>query len=150
MAQNITLSYRTLVDEALAKIETIQPQDAVQLHGRDDRVLVEMGGIRGLKRAGRGAVARRGALSARHARVLDRPGLALSQAGVRRGQKICVLLRWWLALGAGGGDGAAHGAQARRAYPRRLPRLEGRRRAGGDGGEEVARHPEMRAAERRA
>src|SRR3989304_3449395 len=53
MAQNITLSYRTLVDEALAKIETIQPQDAVQLHGRDDVVLVDIRDIRELKRAGR-------------------------------------------------------------------------------------------------
>src|SRR3989304_2373168 len=54
MAQNITLSYRTLVDEALAKIETIQPQDAVQLHGRDDVVLVDIRDIRELKRDGRG------------------------------------------------------------------------------------------------
>jgi len=53
MAQKITLSYRTLVDEALAKIETIQPQDAVKLHGRDDVVLVDIRDIRELKRDGR-------------------------------------------------------------------------------------------------
>ncbi len=53
MAQKITLSYRTLVDEALAKIETIQPQDAVQLHGCDDVVLVDIRDIREIKLEGR-------------------------------------------------------------------------------------------------
>jgi rhodanese-related sulfurtransferase len=53
MAQKITLGYRTLVEEALAKIETIQPQDAVKLHGRDDVVLVDIRDIRELKRDGR-------------------------------------------------------------------------------------------------
>ena len=53
MAQKITLSYRTLVDEALAKIETIQPQDAVKLHGQGDVVLVDIRDPRELQREGK-------------------------------------------------------------------------------------------------
>jgi len=53
MAQNITVGFRALVNAALEKIETIQPQDAVPLHGRDDVVLVDLRDIRELKRDGR-------------------------------------------------------------------------------------------------
>jgi rhodanese-related sulfurtransferase len=53
MAQTVTLGFRALVDAALEKIETIQPADAVPLHGRDDVVLVDLRDIRELKRDGR-------------------------------------------------------------------------------------------------
>ena len=53
MAQKITLGYRALLDEALSKIETIQPEEAVKLHGRDDVVIIDIRDIRELKREGR-------------------------------------------------------------------------------------------------
>jgi rhodanese-related sulfurtransferase len=53
MAQNITLGYRKLVDDALQKIETIAPEEAVKLHGRDDVVLVDLRDVRELKRDGK-------------------------------------------------------------------------------------------------
>ena len=53
MTQKITLGFRALVDEALKNIETIQPDEAVKLHGRDDVVIVDIRDIRELKREGR-------------------------------------------------------------------------------------------------
>src|SRR5262249_1504724 len=69
-------------------------------------------------------------LPARHAGILDRPAESVSQAGVRRGQALPLLLQRRLALGAGDADRAAHGAQAGGAFRRRLFRLEEGRRPG--------------------
>ncbi|MGA0597553.1 rhodanese-like domain-containing protein [Enterovirga sp. CN4-39] len=53
MPQTITRGYRTLVDEANAKIETLPAEEALKLHGRDDVVLVDIRDPRELERDGR-------------------------------------------------------------------------------------------------
>lgn len=53
MPQNITTGFRKLVDDALGQIETISPEQAKELHGRDDIVFVDIRDIRELSRAGR-------------------------------------------------------------------------------------------------
>ena len=53
MPQTITRGYRTLVDEANAKIETLPVEEALKLHGRDDVVLVDIRDPRELERDGR-------------------------------------------------------------------------------------------------
>ena len=71
---------------------------------------------------------RRVRLHPRHAGVLDRSGLALRQADLPGRQEIHLPLRRRPALGARGQDRAGHGAEAGRAYRRRLRRLARRRR----------------------
>jgi rhodanese-related sulfurtransferase len=53
MPQTITRGYRSLVDEANGKIETLPVADAIALHGRDDVVLVDIRDPRELERDGR-------------------------------------------------------------------------------------------------
>jgi rhodanese-related sulfurtransferase len=53
MAQNITNSVMTMVKEAKAQIEEIEPQDAIKLHGNPDVVLVDIRDPRELERDGR-------------------------------------------------------------------------------------------------
>jgi rhodanese-related sulfurtransferase len=53
MPQTITRGYKAMVAEANAKIETLSPQDAVQLHGREDVVLVDLRDPRELEREGK-------------------------------------------------------------------------------------------------
>jgi rhodanese-related sulfurtransferase len=53
MPQTITRGYKALVAEANAKIETLSPQDAVTLHGREDVVLVDLRDPRELEREGK-------------------------------------------------------------------------------------------------
>ncbi len=53
MPQTITRGYRTLVDEANARIETLPAEEALKLHGRDDVVLVDIRDPRELERDGR-------------------------------------------------------------------------------------------------
>ncbi|MEJ8574687.1 rhodanese-like domain-containing protein [Microbaculum marinum] len=53
MPQNITTGYRKLVDDALAEVETISPEQAKDLLGRDDVVFVDIRDIRELSRSGR-------------------------------------------------------------------------------------------------
>ena len=52
MPQTITRGYKALVDEANAKVETIPATEAVQLHGREDVVLVDLRDPRELEREG--------------------------------------------------------------------------------------------------
>ena len=52
MPQTITRGYKAIVAEANAKIETLSPQDAVKLHGREDVVLVDLRDVRELEREG--------------------------------------------------------------------------------------------------
>ena len=51
--QTITTGFRKLVDDALAEIETIDAEAAINLHGRDDVIFVDLRDIRELARAGR-------------------------------------------------------------------------------------------------
>ena len=53
MPQNITVSSRTLVDEAEKEIETLPVEQAIALHGRNDVVLVDIRDIRELQREGK-------------------------------------------------------------------------------------------------
>ena len=52
MAQNITKSVMTMVKDAKAEIEEIEPQDAIKLHGNPDVVLVDIRDPRELERDG--------------------------------------------------------------------------------------------------
>ncbi|MEZ0171388.1 rhodanese-like domain-containing protein [Microvirga sp. TS319] len=53
MPQTITRGYKTLLDEASAKIETLPIQEAIALHGREDVVFVDLRDPRELEREGR-------------------------------------------------------------------------------------------------
>jgi len=53
MPQTITRGYKTLLDEASAKIRTLPVQEAMALHGREDVVLVDLRDPRELERDGR-------------------------------------------------------------------------------------------------
>lgn len=53
MTQTITRGYKAMLDEALAKIESLSPADAIALQGRDDVVLVDLRDPRELDREGR-------------------------------------------------------------------------------------------------
>jgi rhodanese-related sulfurtransferase len=53
MSQKITLGYRALVQAAERAIESIKAEEALELHGRDDVVFVDLRDIRELKREGR-------------------------------------------------------------------------------------------------
>ena len=53
MPQTITRGYKTLLDEANAKIETLPAADAIALHGREDVVFVDLRDPRELEREGR-------------------------------------------------------------------------------------------------
>ena len=53
MPQNITTSVRAMVEAAEREVETLAAKDAIELHGRDDIVLVDMRDIRELQREGR-------------------------------------------------------------------------------------------------
>ncbi len=53
MPQTITRGYKTLLEEANARIETISPADAMALQGRDDVVFVDIRDPRELEREGR-------------------------------------------------------------------------------------------------
>src|SRR3954469_8475223 len=53
MPQTITRGYKTLLDEANAKIETLPVADAMALHGREDVVFVDLRDPRELEREGR-------------------------------------------------------------------------------------------------
>jgi rhodanese-related sulfurtransferase len=53
MPQTIARGYRTLLDEANARIETIPAADAVSLLGREDVVFVDLRDPRELEREGR-------------------------------------------------------------------------------------------------
>ena len=134
MAPNIKITVDALIADAEREIENLDVADAVKLHGRDDVVFVDIRDIRELARDGRNSG--RISLSARHTRILDRSAKQVPQAGICAGQALCALLRRRRALGARDPDGAAHGPAAGRPYPRRLRRLEGHRRAGGDGYQE--------------
>jgi len=53
MPQTITRGYKTLLDEASAKIRTLPIQEAIALHGREDVVFVDLRDPRELEREGR-------------------------------------------------------------------------------------------------
>jgi rhodanese-related sulfurtransferase len=53
MPQTITRGYKTLLDEANAKIRTLPIDEAVALHGREDVVFVDLRDPRELNREGR-------------------------------------------------------------------------------------------------
>jgi rhodanese-related sulfurtransferase len=53
MPQSIPRGYKTLLDEANAKIETLSAAEAMALHGRDDVVFVDLRDPRELEREGR-------------------------------------------------------------------------------------------------
>ena len=128
MAQNITVHVDELVAAAEREVETVSAADAVKLHGRPDVVLVDIRDIRELAREGRvpGAFhCPRGLLE-----FWVDPQQPLSQAGLRRGQALRLLLRRRPALRARRPDRAAHGAAPGRACGGRLRGLEASGRAG--------------------
>ena len=53
MPQSITRGYKTLLDEANAKIRTLPIAEALALHGREDVVFVDLRDPRELEREGR-------------------------------------------------------------------------------------------------
>ena len=53
MTQTITRGYKTLLDEANAKIRTVHVAEAMSLHGREDVVFVDLRDPRELEREGR-------------------------------------------------------------------------------------------------
>ena len=53
MPQTITRGYKTLLDEANAKVRTVSVAEAVSLHGREDVVFVDLRDPRELEREGR-------------------------------------------------------------------------------------------------
>src|SRR5687767_13341979 len=53
MPQNITVSAKSMVEQAEREIETLSVEDAIKLHGRDDVVLVDIRDPRELSRDGR-------------------------------------------------------------------------------------------------
>ena len=53
MPQTITRGYKTLLNEASAKIRTLPVEEAMALHGREDVVLVDLRDPRELEREGR-------------------------------------------------------------------------------------------------
>jgi rhodanese-related sulfurtransferase len=53
MPQTITRGYKTMLDEANGKIQTLPVGDAVALHGREDVVFVDLRDPRELEREGR-------------------------------------------------------------------------------------------------
>jgi rhodanese-related sulfurtransferase len=53
MPQNITTTYKTLVEAAEKEVETIPVEQAIKLAGRDDTVLVDIRDIRELQRDGK-------------------------------------------------------------------------------------------------
>jgi len=53
MPQTITRGYKTLLDEASAKIRTLPVAEATALHGREDVVFVDLRDPRELEREGR-------------------------------------------------------------------------------------------------
>ena len=53
MPQTITRGYKTLLEEANARIQTLTPADAMALHGREDVVFVDVRDPRELEREGR-------------------------------------------------------------------------------------------------
>ncbi len=53
MPQTITRGYKTMLDEATAKIQTLPVKDAMALHGREDVVFVDLRDPRELDREGR-------------------------------------------------------------------------------------------------
>jgi len=53
MPQTITRGYKTLLDEASAKVETLPIADAIALQGREDVVFVDLRDPRELEREGR-------------------------------------------------------------------------------------------------
>jgi rhodanese-related sulfurtransferase len=53
MPQTITRGYKTLLDEANAKVRTVPVAEAVHLHGREDVVFVDLRDPRELEREGR-------------------------------------------------------------------------------------------------
>jgi rhodanese-related sulfurtransferase len=53
MAQTVTRGVRALIEEAEREIETLTVEAALELHGRDDVVFVDLRDIRELQREGR-------------------------------------------------------------------------------------------------
>ncbi|MBZ6079267.1 rhodanese-like domain-containing protein [Microvirga puerhi] len=53
MAQTITRGYKTMLDEANAKIETLKAEEAIARFGRNDTVFVDLRDPRELEREGR-------------------------------------------------------------------------------------------------
>jgi rhodanese-related sulfurtransferase len=53
MAQTITTSAKSLVEQAEREVETLSAEQAIRLHGRDDVQLVDIRDIRELQREGR-------------------------------------------------------------------------------------------------
>lgn len=53
MPQTITRGYKTLLEEASAKVQTLSTREAMALHGRDDVVFVDLRDPRELEREGR-------------------------------------------------------------------------------------------------
>jgi rhodanese-related sulfurtransferase len=53
MPQTITRGYKNMLDEANAKIQTLEVADAMALYGRDDVVFVDLRDPRELEREGR-------------------------------------------------------------------------------------------------
>jgi rhodanese-related sulfurtransferase len=53
MAQNITVSSKSMVEQAEREIETLAVEDAISLHGREDVVLVDIRDPRELARDGK-------------------------------------------------------------------------------------------------
>jgi len=148
MPQTIHRGIKALIDEANAQIETVSAADAIEAAKSNDVVIVDVRDPREIERDGRIP----GAFSCTRGMLefwLD----PLCQADLSAGKEIHLSLRGRNALGAGGENRAGHGAEAGRAYGRRLRSLARRRRPGREGraeeGEGLAFSSSFRGARQR-
>ena len=128
MPQTIHRGIKSLIDEANAQIETLSAADAIKAAQSDDVVIVDIRDPREIERDGRIP----GAFSCTRGMLefwID-PASPYAKPIFQERQEIHLSLRRRHALGAGGQDRAGHGAEAGRAYGRRLCRLARRRRPG--------------------
>ena len=140
MPQTITTSVKSLVEAAEKETrESVRRTRRSALHGRDDVVFVDIRDIRELQRDGKvpGAFhCPRGMLEF----WID-PESPYHKDVFAQDKKYVFFCAGGIALGARRANRAAHGAETRGAYPRRLRCLEEGRRAGGRAGAAVKRNP---------
>jgi rhodanese-related sulfurtransferase len=53
MPQTITRGYKAMLEDATSRIETLRPEEAIALHGRENVVMVDLRDPRELEREGR-------------------------------------------------------------------------------------------------
>jgi hypothetical protein len=106
----MALGYKDLLARADAAVTSVEEDAALAARADPGTVFIDIRDVRELERDGLIPGARHA--PARHAGILDRPGKPVSQALVRRGQDLRLLLRLGLAVAAGRRGGPADGGCA--------------------------------------